>query len=146
MSWFLVTSAGVVLLNRGEQAESAQAGEYRFLSGGRVLRVDRLQLLQQGYYRCNASALAAAPHGHFDLKLAGTHSTSIVLVQYTWKVVIEHKGCIASGVLRARTCRGPGRDAMEAWRYNELLAERDSAQSFTQSSSFTVPYVNARRP
>ena len=79
VSWFLVTSAGAVLLNRGEQVESAQAGEYRFLSGGRVLHVDRLQLLQQGYYRCNASALDAAPHGHFDLKLAGAHSTSIVL-------------------------------------------------------------------
>ena len=73
-SWFLVTSAGAVLLNRGEQAEPAQAATYRFLAGGRVLRVDRLQLQQQGYYRCNASALAGAPHGHFDLKLAGARS------------------------------------------------------------------------
>ena len=46
-------------------------------------------------------------------------------------------GCIGSGVLRARTCRGPDRDTMEAWRYNELLAERDSARN-ARNRAFTV--------
>lgn len=91
VSWFLVTKEASQLLNAPTDPQSQPQPQpqaiYRFLDGGRVLRIDRMHALRQGYYTCNASAAPSAARGHFDVKLAGARRCT---VQYTSTVRVVY--------------------------------------------------------